>query len=149
MRYQFSFYDPKSGLFTGEYYATTDENAVKLNVTDVRPAAAGRHDHLSKKFDLDKKSVVDYQPPAPSADHVWDDKTKRWVLSADAAARAKAKSTAGAAIAQLEASQHRVVRELTLNLAGARAFGPGEHDAATARLKAIDDEIAKLRTALN
>jgi hypothetical protein len=81
--------------------------------------------------------LVDYQPPAPSADHEWDGETKRWRLSAATTAKAQARAAALVAIAALETQGIRPMRELTLGLPGAQE-----------RLASIDSQIAALRASL-
>jgi hypothetical protein len=82
--------------------------------------------------------VVDYQPPAPSADHEWNDATKRWQLSTAAAAAQQDRLAAGARIAELQASQHDLVRKMVL--------APDE--ATRTQLAALDAEIDGVRAEL-
>jgi hypothetical protein len=91
----------------------------------------GNHDHLSKRVELATKTVVEYQPPAPSQDHEWNATTKRWQPSAVARAKAASRAEDIAKIAALEASQHTLLRKHALG-----------DVAALPRLQAIDDEIA-------
>lgn len=121
MKHFYSYYDPATGLFTGDTFGTTDENAVSLNVHAARPAVEGRHDHRTKRVDLATMEVVDYQPPPPTA----------------AVLKARRGAEALSQIGALEAMQPRVVRELLLG-------APAAKD----RLQAIDDAIAKLRSDL-
>ncbi|HTV76653.1 MAG TPA: hypothetical protein VMF03_00215 [Steroidobacteraceae bacterium] len=86
-----------------------------------RTAATARH-------------VVDYQPPAPSADHEWNPTAKRWVPNAAAQASANAKAAARARHAELLASQSDDMRRAVL----------GDKDAAR-RLMAIEDEVSSLK----
>lgn len=122
MKHFYSYYDPATGLFTGDTFGTTDEAAVALNVHAERPAVEGRHDPRMRRVDLATGEVVDYAPPAPAAE----------VLKAQRAAAALEQ------IAVFEAAQPRAVREMLL-------LGT---PAARARLAAIDEHIAALRTQL-
>ncbi len=83
--------------------------------------------------------VVDYQPPAPSADHEWNAETKRWEISAAVQERQQRRQGALQSIAALEARQLRPVRELLRN--------PSDI-AARARLDSIEEQIAALREQL-
>ncbi len=83
--------------------------------------------------------VVDYQPPAPSADHEWDADIKRWQLSAAVQERQGRRQSALQSIAALEARQLRSMRELLRD--------PTDI-AARARLDSIEEQIAALREQL-
>jgi hypothetical protein len=78
--------------------------------------------------------IVDYQPPAPSAEHEWNATTKRWQLNAAATAKAQARTAALATIATLDMQSIRATRELALGVPGALE-----------RVAAIDAQIATLR----
>jgi hypothetical protein len=117
-----SFYDVASGLFHGNQLIASDDELIAANTPAGHIAIDGHHDRLSKRVDLATGQVVDYTPPAPSAQ----------LLALQAAGdRRKA---ALARIAQLEASQGRAVREAIIDPIGGLS-----------RLKAINDEIAALR----
>jgi hypothetical protein len=131
-----SFYDKTTGMFSGVRYHGLEDH-IEVNTPNGHAAAIGAHDHLSKRVDLATGELVDYQPPAPSADHEWNADTKRWQLTAAAAEKESKRAFALNRIDHLENSQARALRELAL----------GSTEAA-ARLKAIDDEIASLRSHL-
>lgn len=139
----YSFYDPATGLFTGGRYSTDivsgDRLAAALaaNTPKGTRSVEGDHDMLSSCIDVVTGKVVDYQPPAPSGDHVWNPATKRWVLSTSAQQKVTARTAALARIAQLEAAQPRALRELALGYENAKA-----------RVEAIDAEITSLRKEL-
>ena len=132
---QYSFYHKETGVIHPKHFTTTDPTQLKGNTPTDHIAIEGSHDELSKRFDLTSKTIVEYQPPAPSADHVWNPEAKRWQLSSAAADRIARSNAARVRIAQLEASQHRHVREHCL----------GKPDA-TGALQKIDDEIFSLRS---
>jgi hypothetical protein len=132
-----SFCHADTGLFNGRTLTVTNDDAIALNTPPDHIAVEGRHDHLSKRVDIATGQVIDYEPPAPSEDHEWNTETKRWQLSAAVEAKAQARAAAAARIAELEASQHSVVRDLLLGGLAARP-----------RLQAIADEIAKLNADL-
>jgi hypothetical protein len=136
----YHLYDATTGLFVGQTFHTNDADPVaaaafaKANTPEGHAVYVGHvGDHSSLKVDLATGELVDHQPPQPSADHEWNHQTKRWHQTWAAAAKAQACTAAIARIAQLEASQHRFVREHALG-----------DPAALPKLKAIDDEIAKL-----
>lgn len=145
-----SFFHRETGLFSPVQLTVSDDLLVGLNAPSGHAAIEGHHDHLSKRvvFTVEKKideetgepievqvpSVVEYQPPQPSSGHEWSEEAKRWRLSAAAAEKINRSTGALARIAQLEASQHRRLREYAIGT-------PGAFEA----LKAIDDEIQSLR----
>lgn len=132
----FSFYHKESGLLNGRTFSSDDDSMLEANFRlhpDHLPIE-GAHDHLSKRVDVATGEVEEYMPPPPSSDHVWNPETKRWQLSAAAADKIAMNSAARARIQQLEASQHRRIREHALGK-------PGAFEA----LQAIDDEISSLR----
>jgi hypothetical protein len=135
----FRFYDEVTGVIH-ERSIVTDTDAVTaakfaaLNAPRGHVAIEGQYDHLSQRVDIATSTVIDYQPPAPSADHEWNTATKRWVVKAAVTARAQAKAAALAQIAVLEAKGIRAGREAQLGMEGAQE-----------RLKALDYEIAGLR----
>lgn len=157
-----SFYHRETGLLNGQMLIASDDEAVALNTPPDHAAIDGHHDPLTKRVDVDvhkrqmalnaeiltqedkqrrqaeldalqAKVLVDYQPPAPSADHEWNVDAKRWQLSAAATDRVNRQAAAVARIAELVGSQHQHVRDLLLGNLAARP-----------RLQAIADEIEKL-----
>jgi hypothetical protein len=130
------FYDAATGVFIGRSFTVTENHyaaaAIKANTPAGHAAFEGDVDPLAQRVDLATGNLVDYQPPQPSADHEWDASTKRWQLTAAAAARKRTRAAALQQIHALEQSQHAAVRDALL--------GRG-----TDRLKAIDDQIAELR----
>jgi hypothetical protein len=76
-----SFYDPQTGLFTGESRSGPAEWLASC-VPDGLAAAPGLYDRLSQRVDLVTMEVVDYQPPAPDDDELrtwaWDATERRW-----------------------------------------------------------------------
>lgn len=137
---EFSFYDPATGLFIGRTFACDEadpvrrQKALEAHTPAGSKAIEGRHDHLSRRVNLETRAVEDYQPPQPSADHEWNPDAKRWQLRADVAERQARRAAALAEIARLEASQARPIREAALGMAGA-----------IERVRAIDARIAELR----
>jgi hypothetical protein len=155
-----SFFNKGTGLFNGSHMICSDDAAVALNTPPDHIAIDGHHDHLSKCVDvfcgapeivdavnqygiptggkLTLHKVIEYQPPAPSADHEWNAETKRWQLSAAVMARQQGRTDALAAIAVLEAQCIRPMRELALGFPGAQE-----------RVAAIDSQIAELRKCIS
>src|SRR6185295_5682013 len=125
--------------FSGRTFSATDESALEINTPEGLAAMEGKHDHLCSRVDIATGLVVNYQPPAPNADHEWDDASKRWKLNHEAAAKADLKKSAGARISHLETNvQPRAQRELLLSIAKRLGIDGG-------RSQDIDDEIAGLR----
>lgn len=142
-------YELSTGLFLGRSlsysassYAGADpgkgETTLEQFVTgQLEPglgAIEGVTDWLSQR--VEGGAVVDYQPPAPSAEHEWNAAARRWRLTATEAARQAARAAATARIAELEISQGRAVREALI------ALGAG------GRIAEIDAAIAALRPTL-
>jgi hypothetical protein len=114
----YSYYDKTTGLFTGKTFSTTDETAAHAaRQAPDKGVVKGHHDKLSKKVDLATGKVVDYVPPAPSAEET----------------KTIAKGQALKLIAQLEASSGRLVRQALLNVPGALA-----------KLAALEDRVLEL-----
>jgi hypothetical protein len=132
-----SFYDPQTGLFSGQTHGAPDASHLAANTPSGTVALLGLYDHLSQQVDVSTGAVIAYQPPSPGAEFVWDAPSSRWRLSAAAQAAQGARKAAAGRIAQLEASQHRALRELALG-----------STTALARLQSIDAQIVALRAAL-
>jgi hypothetical protein len=135
----FSFYHRETGLLNGRTFSTDDDGMIDANIKLYPSHAAieGAHDHRNKRVNVTTGAVEDYQPPVPSADHEWNTETKLWELKDEVKVKQQAQQKAREQIAWLEASQHRAVREAMLDpIGGIR------------RLKAIDDQIAVLRSQL-
>jgi len=142
-----------TGLFTGQsvsysantYAGADPENGettldafVRAQIPDGFAAIEGVSDWRSQRVDLATGSVVDYQPPAPSIDHVWDAVSRRWRLTDAASAAIDARDSASRAIADLERQSLRALREHILG-----------DPAAADRLRQIDARIAAQRGALS
>jgi hypothetical protein len=134
-----SFYHGQTGVVSPQRFVSGDPSSkgLKENTPAGHEAIEAALDHLSQRFDLATKAVVDFQPPAPSADHVWNATSKRWTLNPAARAKLAARNTALAKIRALEASQARPLRELAL----------GDATAAK-KLADIDAQIKALRSSL-
>jgi hypothetical protein len=132
---QVSFYHEESGLLSGLQVLASDDKLIELNTPPDHIAIDGHHDHLSRRFDLEKGELVDWQPPQPSTEHEWNDNAKRWHLSAAAQKRNADRAATRARIAELE-------RDVQPGLLRAVAL---DQDGAKERLAALDAEIACLR----
>jgi hypothetical protein len=133
----YSFHHKETGLFLARIFSCDDDSQLKNNTPADHVAIEGRHDSRNRRVNTATGEVMDYQPPQPSVDHEWNAETRIWQLNVMAQEKRNASAAARIRIAQLEASQHRAVREAALNLEGA-----------IERLKAIDAEIAELRKQL-
>jgi hypothetical protein len=141
---RFHFYHSETGILYGNTYATSiadPERALESARGNAPPdhlPIEGAFSWQSQRIDPVTKDVLDYQSPAPTADHEWDTTAKRWSLSADAQAAINRGAAARIRIAHLEANvQPRAIRELQLTRPGAFK-----------RLQDIDDEIVELRKQL-
>jgi hypothetical protein len=136
---QFHFYDASTGLFHSSSVVINapsgHEETAQKHCPDDHKIIEGVFEPLCHRVDIATGTVVDYQPPAPSLEHEWNGETKRWQLTGAAADREHRRTAASARIAELEASQHRLVREILLG----RVSG-------LANLQLLDDEIHSLRS---
>ena len=84
------FYDLQTGLFTGQSLGGPAK-WVDANLPDGVGVWPEMIDHLSQRLDLATGLIVDYQPPAPTADEftqwTWDAESKRWQASATLAGK--------------------------------------------------------------
>ena len=131
-----SIYNATTGLFTG-VVLSVPLKALHLNIPEGHASVEGVYDHLSEQVDVATSTVIEYTPPAPTPNHEWNAMTKRWQLTAIAAANAQAKHAARERIAVLETMQHGYMRRMLLGRLG---------DAQ--KLQAIDDEISELEKLL-
>lgn len=136
----FHFYHEETGLFhdgsIGINVAEGHEDIARRNAPPGHKAIEGMFDRLSQRVDVTSGAVVEYQPPQPSVDHVWDAAHKRWLLSDVAAQRNVAREAAQAQILELERQSVSPMRALLLNPQDAEA---------RPILAAIDAQINALR----
>jgi hypothetical protein len=83
----YHLYDAATGLFVGQTFHTNDTDPVaaaafaKANTPEGHAVYEGHvTDHSVQKVDIATGALIDYQPPAPSADHEWNPAAKRWVI---------------------------------------------------------------------
>ena len=140
VRRRFHVYRLSDGMLTGESFSLSTTPGIDEHVARCTPEgcalfeALDRPDVLSQRIDVQTGELVDYQPPQPSADHEWNEISRRWVLSQHAQTRNARRQAAQARIDELERRQARRVRELLA--------------AQDPQLKQLDDEIAALRSDL-
>jgi hypothetical protein len=140
----YSLFDTTTGLFVGRTFSTdlredtgAHARALAANTPAGHGVLEGVHDHLSRRVELATGTVLDYQPPAPSADHEWNADIKRWQLSAAAQAKAAAAAMVRARHEELIRQQHDDVRRAVLGDVAARE-----------RSQAIESEIGALQSAI-
>lgn len=132
------FYDAKSGIIHPcVFQHSGHEHDVAANAPLGHQPIHGAFDHLRQRIDLETGTAIDYQPPAPSADHEWDEVSKRWKLNAAVAARDVARASAVAQIRDLESRAIRALIEQALGQEGAKE-----------RLEALHRQITDLRPSL-
>jgi hypothetical protein len=134
---RWNFYNAETGLLHGRTFSSTDASVIDANTPAGCVAIEGDFDPLSQRFDLELGKIVDYQPARPSSDHEWNATARRWQLSAKAAQDEADDAIARDAIARLEQSQLRSMREALLGDAQAKT-----------RIADIDQQIVKLRVKL-
>ena len=124
-----SFYDLKTGELIGRIFTSNIADpvshaaALAANTPEGCGHIEGEHDHHTRRVDLASGEVVDRAPD---------------LVAQKAEAQAARRGAILRQIAQLEASQHRAVREVTL----------GTSPTAIARLRELDEKIAELRARL-
>jgi hypothetical protein len=130
----FSFYDPATGLFTGQRFSGDDDTSLATNTPTGLAALEGAHDHTAVRVVDGQVAQRDDVP----ADHYWDygggkfvPRSRLQMAIDDQAARAR--------IAELERQQIRPHRELVRDPMNTEA---------RKRIEAIDEEIATLRPKL-
>jgi len=132
------FYDLGSGeIMPNELKASCPDFAkfVTANTPEGYAPIYWVTDPMSQRVDLSTGEIVDYQPPQPDAEHVWDVDARRWIKRPDVIERERLRLEAQSRIDDLERRQARRVRELLA--------------ASDPALKTIDDEIAQLRAVIN
>ena len=132
------FYHKDTGIFHGRSLMTDDPDLIAPNTPRDHIALEGDNfDLVSQRVDVATGLVVDRLPPQPSPDHEWNAAIRRWQLKPEVVAMEDARRNALERIRSLELKALRALREHALGQA-----------AAIDRLKAIDDEIAQVRTTL-
>ena len=130
------FYHKETGLFHGRHLMTQDPKLIAPNTPADHIAIEGDDfDVVTQRVDVKTGAIVDRLPPQPSDDHEWNTSIRRWQLKPEIEAREAARQEALERIKYLELKALRALREHALG-----------QEAATRRLKAIDDEIVQLRT---
>ncbi len=130
---RFHFFDKTTGILHPISVHTNIEDSerasqfARANAPPDHSEIAGEYDHLCQRVDVTTESIVDYQPPAPSPDHEWNEVSKRWRLSGAA-------ETKQSRIRELEASLPRALLEHALGYEGAKQ-----------KLMDIDGELVALQ----
>ncbi len=75
---EYHIYSMSDGLFTGSSISCSQSH-LDANVPDGCSCLPGAIDYLSQRVDLATGLVIDYQPPQPSINHVWNTEKKRWL----------------------------------------------------------------------
>lgn len=83
----FSFYHRESGNLHRVIFSTDDPTQLANNTPKDHAPIEGRFDHLSQRLDMSTGQIVDFIPPPPSKDHVWNPDTRRHQLTAAAQER--------------------------------------------------------------
>ena len=77
----YAYYRTDTGLFTGQAISCAPDDLL-ANVPAGCSCTVGLYDRLSQQVDRNTGLVIDYQPPQPSPQHVWDAASKRWLVVA-------------------------------------------------------------------
>lgn len=130
-----SFYDQATGQISTRRYRASNDKALESNTPAGYVAIEGQFDHLSQRVDIATGTVVDYQPPQPDTDHVWNAERRRYVKKPEVLAAERRDKAARKRIAEIEASLQRAFREDRLG-----------DPTAIDRIRAGNDEIDTLRS---
>lgn len=133
------FYHRETGAIHQVDLQTSDDSIIAANTPAdhiaIKQPAGGRLDHLSQRVDIATGEVIDYQPPAPSAGHAWDQASRRWILGPTGLAALNAHNAALHLIARAERASLRALREAVLDLAVHAGITLPELAAAEAAIK--------------
>lgn len=72
----YSIYNNLTGFFLSNIQTSSDQ--LNVNVKDGQSCLLGEYDFYSQKVDVATGLVVDYIPPQPTPNDVWNTTTKRW-----------------------------------------------------------------------
>lgn len=61
----FSFYDPKTGILTGQTYTG---HSVETNTPSALHAVEGFHDHTTRRIDVASGLLINWTPPPPDVE---------------------------------------------------------------------------------
>jgi hypothetical protein len=134
-----SFYHVATGAFLDRTYSGREEKLAQNTPADYA-AWCGPVDSFSQRINVATKQLEDFQPPSPGDDYEWihDDergnRVRRWKLKLEVQQARERNAASLSRIEELERKQHRRVRELL--------------EDKDPQLKALSDEIASLRKAL-
>lgn len=133
-----SFYDPLTGDFSGRTFSGS-ERLLEANTPKGLKPLPGRYDRLSQRVDK-TGAVVDYQPPAPDADHEWRENAfqgrPRWVKKLDVVQREAMDAAARERLEEIDLAMVRPLAQLILD---------PQHAVARAALNELETEAAVLR----
>lgn len=138
-----TFYHKNTGMLSPLTVVVSDDRMIEINTPEdhvaiEHPKNRTPWDYLSHKFDIASNSIVDYQPPSPSHEHVWNTELRRWVLHPEVLQRNMELSEARQRLRYLLAEvQPHAIREHALGYEGSLE-----------RLKKLDDEVNELRKKL-
>lgn len=88
------------------------ERQLHLNVPEDCDAIEGDADPLSQRVEPVTRTLIDWQPPQPSADHEWKPEQRRWVKNQRVLDRELIRLDAQARVDELERKMLRPMREL-------------------------------------
>ena len=143
-----SFYDKTNGMIAPWRFSGPPSSLPQNTAKGYEPIS-GTYDHMSQRFDLKSKKVVDYVPDKPAAtefiDYRWNPLSKRWEsFVTPAGERAQENELLAVRMKQVEARQQRALRDVAI----AAALGSKPPDAAVQALLEVERDIAALRAQL-
>ncbi len=137
MKCTVSFFDARTGLFTGRRM-TGSVGIVNASTPKGCRAIAGEHNPRNRRVNLDTGQVEPFKPDAPSDVHVWNETTELWELPEDAVMSNLAAQMAQHHISKIEGGSMRAMREALI------AALPSDHPARK-RLERVESDIEKHR----
>lgn len=132
----FSFADDETGEFSRKRAGGT--RLLPGSIPAGHIAVEGNHDRHCRRFDLPTGEVVDYQPPAPDADHEWTG--NRWELKPEVRRRNTLDKRARQRLLELDMGKIRPLSELLLE-----DSTPEVKAAARTRIADIEAQMVELR----
>jgi hypothetical protein len=73
----YSVYNLSTGRFAQRI--SCPAASLDMNVPEGHGCVLGEYDLETQMIDIETSEVIDYQPPPPSVNHVWNAETRRWV----------------------------------------------------------------------
>lgn len=114
------YYRKSDGILTGQSFFASDGSLP--TVPPDLGLITGVTDPEAQRVDVAISTLVDYQPPAPSPDHIWNSTARRWLLSPAVEARRLRERQILDELIALDASSIRIQEDLAIDPGDAQAL---------------------------